>query len=222
MDNEKDVIDDPSTSPESEEGKSNPEADEGNNKDKNFANLRKKAEDLERENAELRDRLGKEDKRSLVEEKDDESNDTKKYIFERDIKEATRQWNKKNQISTEEWGQIRKKVSLKGDETESEIYDKIDEAYQTLPSVRDKREKELVEKGRKEAMQSFRDDELDLGSGGDIDTGGGEAPRLTTKEKTWLKAFGVSPEEQKKIDKSGNTAEWKIREEAERGIRKDS
>lgn len=192
---------------------------DGDDKIKNFAELRKKNEIIEKENEELRKRLaavGDTGERSLeAKDEDDEKeskpkkvDETLKVIFSRDLKEATREWNRGKTVPAEEWNQIKSKVKLTGDETKSEIMDKIDEAYQSLPTVRAKREKALIEKGRKLAMGEFQDEELDMGGGGDIDFGGMVEPSFTTKEKSFMDSMGLSPEERKKINKTSTTKDW--------------
>ena len=61
-------------------------------------------------------------------------------------------------------------------------------------------------------MKEFKDDEMDFGGGGDTDLSGGETEtRMTTKEKKWSKAFGLTSEEVKKIDKSSDAHKsWKV------------
>jgi hypothetical protein len=182
---------------------------DGDDKDKNIAALRTRKEALEKENDQLRKDIEEARKAPKKEEKPDPvKDDTMKVIFDRDTREATRQWTKGNKVTAEEWKSIQEKVSLNGDETISEITDKIDEAYQSLPHVREKREKDLIEKGKKIAMTNFQDDELDIGGGGDVDLGGGGEANLTGKEKGFLSSFGVSPDEQKKIDKTKNPNSW--------------
>ena len=104
-------------------------------------------------------------------------------------------------VSSEEWAQIKSKVSLSGDETVSEIQDKIDEMYQNIPAVREKREKALIEKGRKIAMSEFQDEEMDIGgSGGDTDFGDKTETRINAKTKKWAKGLGLSEKEIKEVD----------------------
>lgn len=192
-----------------------PSDSKGDDKAKNFAELRRKLEATEAEKAELARKLAEkeENNRSLGddEEKDKKPDPTIKVLFERDLKEATRQWNKANKATAEEWAVIKSKVSLRGDETMSEISDKIDEAYHSLPSVREKREKEIALKARKEAMREFSDDELDSGgAGGDVDLGGGTPTRLNDKTKKWARGLGLTPEEMKDIDEDSDPSDWKI------------
>lgn len=207
----KDVIVDSSSTSEETKVVEAEESKEINNKDKNFAELRKKAKELEEANKELRAKL--EGDRSLeINSKEDKKNDPLRIVFERDLKDITREWNKKNSISSEEWAELKKRVTFNGDETRGEIHDKITEAYEALPTTKVKKEKELIEKGKRLAMKQFQDNELDIGSGGDVDLGGGgETPRFTAKEQHFLKVFGVSKEEQAKIDKSSNSyQDWTI------------
>ncbi len=213
MDNieDKDVLDVSSTSTESDESVETKSDKEINNKDKNFAELRKKASTLEKENAELRQKLESNKTIEKDEEKKPEKADPLKVVFERDLKDVAREWNKKNKVTADEWAELKKRVTLKGDETRGEIQDKIDEAYHSLPGTRAKREKELIEKGKRQAMREFNDEELDTGSGGDVDMGSGNEPRFNSKEKNFLKTFGVTAEEAKQIDKSSdNYTGWTI------------
>lgn len=220
---EKDVTDDSSSSSESEEGKVETSEEEENDKSKNFAELRKQKEETDKENVELRKRLQDKDERTLEEKPEEESKeDVTKVLFDRDLKEATRVWNKKTEVPSDVWARIRKKVSLTGEETQSEILEKIDEAYQNIPSVREKRDKALVDQGKNEAMKNFQDSEMDIGGGGDVNLGEGSQTKINPKEKIWLDKMGVKPEDQKKIDKNANPAIETIHEEKEIGIRKDS
>lgn len=219
----KDIVD-PTTS---DDKKVELDSDKGDDKTNNFAALRKQRDDALAEIARLKAEKGetdfslKADDDSDADDEDEEdskkeSKDSKeesplKIIFDRDVKEATRQWSKKNKVSQDEWNKIRSKVSLTGKETVSEIYDKIDEAYQALPSVREKRDKELIEKGKKLAMRQAQDDELDSFSGGDSGSLGddsGQSTKVTPTEKKFLSSFGVTADEQKKIDKEANPNEW--------------
>lgn len=193
---------------------------EGDDKDKNFASLRKKLEETEKELARVKAEKEKEVDRSLAgdepEVKKPKADDTLKVIFERDVKEATRLWNKKTTVSSEEWAQIKSKVQLKGDETQSEIQDKIQEAYESLPGVRQKRDKELIEKGKRLAMSEFSDDELDMGGGGDVDLGGGGEVRVSKQTKTWATRLGLSEKEIKEVDTESNPNEWSEGKQATR------
>jgi hypothetical protein len=221
----KDVLDDPSTSPEVDganvEGETTPE----NDKDKNFAELRKKSEALEKENKELRERVENGDSaRTLAddpkpEKKVEKKEDTLGVLFQRDMKEAVIQWNNENKISTEDWATIKSKISLKGDETLSEIKGKINDVYNSIPTVRAEKDKALVEKGRKEAMQQFRDDELDIGSGGDVNLGDGVNHRHNSKTKSWAKGLGMTDKKLADVDPDGDTG-WKEFEEPEIGVKK--
>lgn len=191
----------------------------GDDKDKNFAALRKQIEERDAEIARLKTLAeGKkdDDDRTLVPDakKDDtegaREKAAKKVLFERDMKEATRQWNSKNKVTTEEWASIKKAVQLTGDETQSEIMEKIDKEYQALPTVRERREKELIAKGRREALQQFSDDELDLGTGGDIDLGGSTEPKVNNQERAFLRnVAGISKKEDlAKINKESDPNQW--------------
>lgn len=220
------------TSESSTDSESDPESkkgeEEGDNKNKNFAELRKKVKELENENVALKKtQEGEVDKRSLSlkEEEKDEEEDNKgktkkpelntseyqKLLFDRDMKRAVKSWSTKNKVSADEWTEVKKLVSLKGDETDLEIEEKIESAYHSLPSVRKKREADIIVKARKEAMKQFKDDELDLGGGGDVDFNSDTEPRFNSKEKKWLDNFGVKPEDRKKIDKSSvSHKDWTI------------
>ena len=190
---------------------------EGDDKTKNFAKLRdikirleKESKAKDEEIANLRKALGDNGNQDLKTD-NNESNETLKVIFNRDLKEATLRWTKDNKVSQEDWAKIRDKVTLKGDETLTEITEKITEAYQSLPTVKDKLIKDAFEKGKREAMRNFRDDELDIGSGGDFDMGSsGDEPVLDNKTKTWAKAFGLTNEEIKNVDMDGNPNKYKI------------
>ena len=205
--------------PTNEDEEVETESENGDDKSKNFAELRKQLEKERQEKADLQRQLEeKQDKDSTLniegEDKKEEikpkADDTLKIIFQRDMKEAVHQWQEKNKVSPEEWSQIKAKVSLKGDETLSEIKAKVDEVYQVLPSIREKRDKELIEKGKRIAMSEFSDEELDIGGGGDSDLGGESEVRFTPKEKKFLDSMGVTPEDRKKIDKDGNSKGWQI------------
>ena len=202
-------------SPASSDSDSDVETDEEKEaiKAKNFEVLRrlKKESDeknkvLEKELAAVR-KAGAEsrDLNSVpTEDPSKEENQTLKFLFERDKKAAVRRWSRDNpNISDSEWKDVQKKVVLSGDETMDEIIEKINEAHNTLPGVRASREKELIEKGRKEAMKQIRYSEMDLGGGGDPGYGDGSSePRFTPKEKKFLNSMGVNKEEMKNIDKS--------------------
>jgi hypothetical protein len=213
-----DVKDESSTSTGAGEGNVEAGASEGNDKDKNFAELRKAKEAAEARAAELERQLagngeGQSKQRTLA-APDEGAGEGKKsddasVLFERDMREASYRWSKTNKdVTDQEWQAIQSKVSLKGDETVSEIEDKISEAYEGLPTVREKRDQQLIEKGKKEAMRQFRPDEMDL-SGGDVDLGGGEGQvRHSAKEQAWLRSFGVKPGDAAKIDREADTSGW--------------
>lgn len=201
---------------------------DGGDKEENFAKLRdinkdltddlkvanKKVGDLEIENEDLKadpnrtlDAPGDTEEE---EEEDDkvvdppEADDTVSVLFKRDLKEATKAWNKDNDVSATEWAQIQKKVTLKGDETQSEIAEKIEEAYQGLPSVREKRDKAMIDKGRKQADSEFSDEEMGTGTGGDVDLGGERKPRFNRKTKDFAKKVGgMSDKELAEVDPDG-------------------
>ncbi len=181
----------------------------GDDKDKNFTNLRAKLkiaeaekERLAAENEALRngggDRSLDLDTEPVVvpkakpDQKPDESNEVSAVIFKRDMKEAVLTWNRENKVEPEEWAMIKKGVNLKGDETLSEIKEKIQSAYEALPSVRAKRDQALIDKGRKEAMRDFNDDEMDFGGQGDADMGAIPAVRVSSKARSFAKSMGMS------------------------------
>lgn len=197
---------------------------EGDDREENFANLRKKLKDEKEKNAILASEneiLKKGGDRSLDlgnddqdpnkgnKPKKDESSETIKIVFARDMKEAVRQFTKKTKVTNEEWQQIKSKVSLKGDETLSEIADKIEEAHQSLPSVIKKREEAAFNKGRQHAMTDFNDEELDFGNGGDIDLGNsGSSKGIDSRSAKFAKNMGLTNEEIKKTDLDADTKEW--------------
>lgn len=215
---------------------SNPEDDnveasesEGNDKDKNFAKLRELASAKDLKIAELEAALElKEGARSLNTSDDSEvqeekpkkatGDNTLKLIFDRDMKEATRSWNKTNKVPAEVWNKIKSKIILTGEETTSEIYDKIDEIHSNIPEVRAEKDKELVNKGKKEAMRQFQDSELDYGGGGDVDMDSDAAPRLDSKTKTWAKALGMSDKDMKEVNQDSNPEQWTEGKEAKRAF----
>lgn len=199
--------------------------EEGDDKSKNFAKLREEKDKLKAENERLRKVAETDESRDLRDqEEQDDDKDTEKIVFNRDLREATIQWNDANQVSKEDWAQIRKKVTLTGKETLTEIKRKISEAHESIPSVRQAKEDGLREEGRQEILKRHTDLDLDIGGGSDgSDLGEGVGPSFTPKEKAWLKGLGVKPEDQKKIDKNANSNEWQVHNEGpERGIRKDS
>lgn len=225
MPEEKTDVQEVSSTPEEKVEGQEPNTEPSNDKDQNFANLRAEKERLEKELAEARAQSQQNDRSLSVEpeetpsEKPQDNNvDTLKVIFERDAKEATRMWNRKNEVTAEEWQTIKSKVALRGDETQSEIYDKIDEAYHSLPSTREKREKELIEKGKQEAMRQFSDEELDVSTGGDADYSGTPQPRYNQKTKAWAKGLGLSDEELSKVDTDGDPSAWTEGPQAKRAF----
>lgn len=215
----KDVKDPVNPTPDNQDNK---DQDNGDDKDKNFANLRKqlaeKDAELAKKNKELEDLKGgdrnldlKKDEEDGTTKKKDVPEDTIKVIFQRDMKEAVRQFTKKVQVNNEEWQQIKSKVSLRGDETTSEIVDKINEAYETLPSVRKRKEKEAFDKGRKLAMSHSTDDELDFADGGDVDLGDIDASeQIDPRSRTFARSLGLSNEEISKIDANADVKGWKV------------
>ena len=199
---------------DSVEDKSGDESD----KEKNFAKLRTTNEDLVKankilteENEELAGKrsLGDDDgDGDADDDKDGKSkkSTTEEVLFNRDLKEATRIWNKENKVSPEIWEQVKAKINFTGEETQSEIVDKINETYTNIPEVRKKLDADLISKGKNEAMNNFQDGEMDLGGGGD-DSGGdsaGNGPRLNGKTKLWAKGLGLNTEELKNVDLEGD------------------
>lgn len=218
MDKETDVKGDSSTSTEEkpegaapEGGEKEPEGEskENNTKD-NLANLRQLKEKAERERDEALAKLNERDSQdfsldSKAEEKEEQPAG-ESAIFKRDMKEATRLWTRANKPTSEQWAQIKSKVTLNGDETQSEIEDKIQEAFDGLPDVRQKREEQIRQEERKKLMGDFNDNELDVGTGGDFDPGSGDQPvRLSAKDKAFAKNVGgLTDEEIAKIDLDGD------------------
>lgn len=187
----------------------------GDDKDKNFSELRRQLAEKDAEIERLKGGAG--DERNLAPKGDDDGKGAKKpdpmvAIFERDQREAVRLWNKQHKVTPEMWAEIKNRVQLNGDETVSEIQDKIDDAYSSLPAVQKEREDRIRNEERQKAMREFSDDDLDLGTGGSGNAGGGDggAPRFNSKERGILKAFGVTPEEAKNIDRNAETNEWTI------------
>lgn len=156
---------------------------EESDKDKNFGKLRKIKEDLEKENKELKEK----------------GSDAKTILFDQNKKKAVRKFGSDNKISDEVWEKIKNKITLKGDEDDEEIYQEIQNVYESLPDVKAQKEKELIEKGRTEGLKGFTEEEMDLGTGGEPPTGEKPPVRLTSKDKKWLDVFGVTEEERKKI-----------------------
>lgn len=202
--------------PPAEEGKGvETKPTDSDDKNKNFAELRKQLETERAEKVALLERLKaqEEGERNLGGEDPDagkhKETDVEKVIFERDKRDAVKEWGKTHPVAADVWAQVKTKVALKGNETRSEILEKIDEAYQSLPTVRTDREKKIADEARRKAMMEFQDDELDMGGGGDINLGDGAMPRFTPKEKKILDAMGVPAEDRKGIDKDANPNEWK-------------
>jgi len=186
--------------------------DEGDDKSKNFAELRKQLKEAQEERDRYKALTEKpEESRTLADkpkiEKPKEEGDP---LFSRDLKDATYEWNKTNKVSNEEWQAIKSKVSLTGEETRSQILDKITEAYQSLPSIRQKREQDLINKAKQEAMRQMSDDELDIGGGGDVSLGGENTPKIDKKTRMWAKAMGMTDEQIAKVDTNENPNEWKV------------
>lgn len=198
---EKDVLEESSASSESSETQEKVEEKE-DDKDKNFSQLRKKhSEELsERDQkiAELEAQIEKPEERTLGEAKG-KGDDVSKTLFNRDLAKATRKWNKEHKVSAEEWKQVQDKVSLAGDEDDDLIYEKITDAYESLPSVKEAREKELIEKGRNEGKAEFSDSEMDIGGGGEVVEGSEKERKFSEKETALLDKFGVPKEKRKQI-----------------------
>lgn len=199
---EKDVQEESSTSSEASESQEVEETDD--DKEQNFSQLRKKhSEEIsERDEriAELESQVEKPEERVLSEAEGKEG-DTSKTLFEHDLKKATRKWNRDKKVSASEWKQVQDKVSLAGNEDDDLIYEKITDAYESLPAVKEAREKELIEKGKKEGKAEFTDSEMDIGGGGEIVEGSEKGVKLSPKEEKFLDTFGVTKEERKQINK---------------------
>lgn len=168
-------------------------------KETNLANLRRKNEALEKELATLKggDAPAK------------TGSDPLEIIFTRDLKEASRQFAKQNKVSAEEWATMKEKINFNGDETMSEIMEKIQDTYESIPTVKKRKETELIEKGKKLAMLNIQDHELDFSGGGNSDAQTGEQTTFNQKERKWLSAFGVSQDDRNKIDKKKTSySEW--------------
>lgn len=215
MEEEKKGVQEASPAPNEPAKDVEPGAEEVDDKDKNFAKLRETNKNLQEENERLKkearerdNTLDPKDEQDPEDPKDNKEPSAAEIIFGNNRKEAARDWNKKNDVSKEEWEAIQERVVLKGDETQGEIYDKIEEAYNNLPAVRERKEKELVEKGRKEAMREYQDDELDIAGGGDPDLGGNPAPRVNKKTRTWAKGLGLSEKELKNVDMDKDPSGW--------------
>lgn len=113
-----------------------------------------------------------------------------KTLFDRDKQKATRRWNEEHPDVTDvEWNSICENVVLKGDEDDEMIYRKINFAYESLPSVQARREKQLIEKGRQEALREFSDSEMDIGAGGDSVSGSDKS-----KKKKHILPRHIGPE----------------------------
>lgn len=208
--------------------------EEGNDKDKNFANLResrdqaiKRAEEAEAELAKLR---GDDDSRDLGddeqedEEKEEKPKKTDKKdtssgepsaVFIRDRKEAALKWNQKRKVPAAIWKKIQGAVNLTGKETETEIYNKIESAYLNIPEVRKERDQKLINQGRRLERGEISDDDMDIGggSGSDISRGsdgGGNKPRHNAKTKTWAKGLGLKEKELNEIDPDEDTSDYRI------------
>lgn len=210
---EKDVKGTSSTPDDQPKGTSNPDDGQPKDKDKNFAALRERAEKAEREKAEAEAKLEavtSNAKPNLT--ADANLTDAQKAVFDRDLRMAIKGWRGKNSVTADEWSSIQKRVVFSGDELPDEIAEKIDAAHAQLPGVRERREKELVEKGRKSAMREFSDEDMDIGGGGDAGMTGGEPEtRFTEKENRWLNTFGVKPDDRKNISKrSTEYQNWTI------------
>lgn len=235
MDNENEnkngVPENPPTPPASEEAKVEPPKEGEDDKNKNFTALRDKNKILEEKNADLikekeerekkeRDLLGgdtspDDSEKDKKDKKDTDS--TLEKIFKRDVREASAQWSSDNEASTEEWEQMRSTIAFTGEETVSEIKKKMTTVFNAIPEVRKRLDKALVDKGKKQAMQNFQDDEMDIGAGGDVDNSSGETEtRLNPQEQKFLKGMRTSKKARQGIKKDGETNEWKEGKEPKR------
>jgi hypothetical protein len=188
--------------------------------DKNFANLREKVKKTEEEKAELlkENELLKQKvdggDRTLDDSDEEEdkptADDFEKTLFKRDNKEATRLWNKEHKVSGEIWDKIKSKVSLSGTETQSEIYDKINDAYEGLPEVRKAREDSIKKETQMETIKQFQDSDLDVGSGGDFNAGEPSGFKHDAKSKKFAKGVAnLTDKEISEIDPDGDT-DWSL------------
>lgn len=192
----KDVNDVEEESSAFEEDSSNSSESEESDKEKNLRKLRERNKQLEEENERLK--KGEQDKRNLG-ESDNKSSDIVKVLFDRDMKSTVKKWNKDNPVSASEWEKIKGKVSFKGDEDADDIYQKITEAYESLPEVKAKKEKAIADKAKAEALGEFTGEEMDLGTGGGEPSGTESAPKFNQKTKKMLDAFGVPEKVRKTI-----------------------
>jgi len=202
---QKDVIEKSSLSSEEQEKLVEDLESSADDKDINVGNLRKKIEDLEKEKEDREEKEKKARDLSLKKEEEEDDEEKKKKeeeerkkkeeeenkegspIFKRDLKEASLKWNKANKASKEEWEEVKKNIVLNGDETESEIIDKIDNTFKNIPAVRKRLDDELVNKGKKQAMENFQDSELDIGGGsGEGGEEGEEVTQLNRKENKFV------------------------------------
>lgn len=195
-----DVQEESSTSSESTESQVEGTEDD---KEQNFSQLRKKhSEELsERDEriAELESQVEKPEERVLSEAKEEDGKDASKTLFEHDLKKATRKWNRDHKVSASEWKQIQDKVSLVGNEDDDLIYERVTDAYESLPAVKEAKKKELIEQGKKEGIAEFTDSEMDIGGGGEVVEGSEKGVKLSQKDEKFLDDFGVTKEERKQI-----------------------
>jgi len=162
-------------------------------KEESLAILRKKNTELSEE----LNKLKSEDRNLSSEDKESKDSGVSRLLFERDMKKAVRRWNNENNVPEDIWKKIKSKSSLKGDEDDEEIYQKISEAYESLPEIKEQRKQELINEGKKQAQKEFSDEEMNLGEGGEP-TDSKTKPRITAKGKRWLEGFGVSEKELEK------------------------
>lgn len=193
-----------STTTDADKDKSKTDAGGGNDKDKNFAELRKQLDDANKELETLKG--GSATKQDDGDK--DEPTAAEKVVFDRDHREAVIQFSGKVKLTEEQKKALTEKVALTGKEVPSEIIAKYQEAYEALPEVKAAREKALIDKGRREAMGQFRDDEMDLGGGGDTDAGADTQPRISNGDAKFAKAMGMSDKAIKAIDLTAETNEW--------------
>lgn len=189
----------------------------GDDKDKNFAELRRQLKEKEDEIARLKSGKTDDDSKpfelgNLPEpDKKDPANVALRQVFERDLKEATLQWTGANKVTPEQWQEIRKNVRLTGTETLTEIKNAISKEYHALPSVREEREKALKEEGKKEAMNQHFDDETSLPGGGHGGAGGGQGnTRIPKVTRDWGKRLGLTDKELEAVDPEADSNDWAI------------
>lgn len=193
----------------------------GDDKNKNFAELRKQVAEKDAEIARLTALAG--GNGGAVEEAFDLSElpDDKKggdagalqKVFKRDMKEAILQWTAVNKVTPAQWAIIKKNVRLNGEETLTEIKNAITQAHSNLPDVREAHEKGLIEKGKKIAMEEHFDDEVSIpggGSGGSGGEGGGAGVRVPKETRDWGRKLGLSDKEIESVDPEGDSNAYTI------------